>query len=674
MCQIQKAPLAVTVFNNQFMQDVAALDIQEIARYTAGATATVQLGSGQVSLRGISVTSGFLRDGMQQFVTTDTANNQSLALIERVEIIKGPAGTLFGMHSPGGVVNYVSKAPKYTQQTTLSFMAVPQNDLYVAEADHTAPLGNGWAYRTVVSAKSGKYFVGTRDDARAAAVSLSKKFGRDDRGMFLARVTGESARYGAPSPWIADAAGQISTFLARDKPVSERDTARDKEALYVDLEANYRYAIGNAPTESRLSFRYSEAEQDLIFYSTGTSNYRFYGTNGALLGNMTNSTFADPRFSYVEVTRAVLHEERELDTWVLNFDTVSSFSTGPVSHKLLAYATANPIDSTQFNESASYARQNMANITYLKNPDDGRTGPWVLTTKARTETFEYAFAAQDNLSILDERVILVAGVRYNNRILDRWNFHNNTRVSNDERDGLTQKWAVVVTPIESLSLYYSYAETFNPSGFDSISGNPLPNLETSNNEFGLKVRLPDGRFAMTAAYFDIETTNVLVQGPAQTNPITGAVFFSTIPAGSQTVSGWEVDFTANLSKDLSLLGGIGKLSTKTQVGLIPRGVSEELGWSLFTRYDLPMEVLTGKLWTAVGWERSGKRPGDNGNVFFLPAFDLVDFIVGWQGRKLALQLNITNAFDTLKAKVSTSDRDVMPTEPTTARLSVKWRF
>jgi len=87
-----------------------------------------------------------------------------------------------------------------------------------------------------------------------------------------------------------------------------------------------------------------------------------------------------------------------------------------------------------------------------------------------------------------------------------------------------------------------------------------------------------------------------------------------------------------------------------------------------------MEVLTGKLWTAVGWERSGKRPGDNGNVFFLPAFDLVDFIVGWQGRKLALQLNITNAFDTLKAKVSTSDRDVMPTEPTTARLSVKWRF
>jgi len=39
--EIQKAPLAVTVFNNQFMQDVAALDIQEIARYTAGATATV---------------------------------------------------------------------------------------------------------------------------------------------------------------------------------------------------------------------------------------------------------------------------------------------------------------------------------------------------------------------------------------------------------------------------------------------------------------------------------------------------------------------------------------------------------------------------------------------------------------------------------------------------------
>ena len=674
--ELIKTPTAVVVFTNQFRQDLAALDVQELTRFSAGVTPTLEIGSGQVTLRGLQVVSGFLKDGLQQYSQTpDPANIQSLALIDRVEVIKGPAGTLFGMHSPGGVVNYVSKAPKYKRQTSISMTAIPANELYRVEFDHTAPLGNGWAYRVVGSAQDGKLYFGSKNDNKAIAASLSKKFGRGDSGLLLFRYTNETAVLdGSPTSWIADKAGQISTFYSRDQPVAERDALRDREAQALEMDVTYRYSIGSALAESRLSARYFDTSQKLTYYSTGLANYRFYDANGVQFGNLSNAIFADPRFSYVEVTRAIINAPDRLRATVFNFDTNLSFSTGAVDHKLLAYATANPVSTAGISESATYEKFNMAKPAYFPRPADGITGPWVRSVDYSSETFEHAFALQDNMSILQDRLIFVAGARYNHRILDRINYRAlNTNVSNDTRKGWSRKLALVGLPRKYLSLYLNYAETFNPSGLDATTGKPLPNLETSNKEVGLKFALPHGRFTGSFAYFDTVTKNALVQ-VALANPITGAISQIQVPAGRRTAKGWELDFTANLFNSVSLQGGIGQLSAGTQTGLVPRGVSEDLGGSIFVRYDLPADGQLKGLWFGTGWEHGGKRVGDNENFFYLPAYDMVDFVAGWNWKHLGVQINVTNGLDTLKAKFATSQRAVAPTEPRTARFTLRWTF
>lgn len=672
--EIQKAPISVVVLNEQFREDIAAIDIQELARYAAGATATVQLGSGQVSLRGVSVTSGFLRDGMQQFHGVDTANNQALALVERVEIIKGPAGTLFGSHNPGGVVNYVSKVPEYDAKTVVTGLTIPKNNLYNGSIDSTGALGDsGWAYRAIVSAQSGEFFVGSRNDYQAASASLSRRFGANDQGSFLVRFTNETSNFGGPSPWIADASGAVSDFLPVYNPISELDTTRDREVYLLDVEANYRYEIATAPTESRLSVRYSDADQFLTYYSTGTSNYRFLDAAGVEFGNMATASFDDPRFDKLVVDRVRLQSPQEQRAWVINFDTVANFDTGPLSHKLLAYGTGAAVDKSGYRYAATYIRQDTSNPFYLPRPEEGETGPRVTQSDTAEETFQYAYAAQDNISLWDEKLTLVAGLRYDHRVLDQINFRNNTATSNDEREGWTRKFGVVGTPRDWVSLYYNFSETFNPSGIDAITGEVLPNLESTNNELGAKFSTSDGRFSATLALFEITTENVLVSVLVP-DPVTGAANFVQRPAGARDIRGWEVDFTAKLFENLSILGGFGQLSTETEVGLVPRNVSEDFGCSVFARYDIPADGWAGNLWVGTGWEHGGERPGDNGNTFFLPEFDMVDFVLGWQGEKLGVQLNVTNVFDTRKAKISTSNRDVMPTEPTTARFSIKYRF
>lgn len=74
------------------------------------------------------------------------------ATIERIEILKGPAGAVFGDIDPAGRVNMVSKTPRFDPQASVSF-SYGSFDTRRIEADATGPLSSTLAARLVVAAE-----------------------------------------------------------------------------------------------------------------------------------------------------------------------------------------------------------------------------------------------------------------------------------------------------------------------------------------------------------------------------------------------------------------------------------------------------------------------------------------------------------------------------------------
>jgi iron complex outermembrane receptor protein len=74
------------------------------------------------------------------------------ATTERIEVLKGPAGALFGDVDPGGRVNIVTKVPRFTQQAN-ALISYGSFDTRRAEIDVTGPLSSTIAARIVVAAE-----------------------------------------------------------------------------------------------------------------------------------------------------------------------------------------------------------------------------------------------------------------------------------------------------------------------------------------------------------------------------------------------------------------------------------------------------------------------------------------------------------------------------------------
>ena len=668
--EISKAPISVVVFNEDFRFDTASLDIQEIARFTAGVTGAANIGSGQLSLRGQNLSATTFRDGIPRNSNAGEAPDyMDMALVERVEVIKGPAGTLYGAHNSGGMINYVSKRPLDKARTTLFALTQPNRHLMRFEVDDTRPLGGGWSYRAILAYQKGTTLIGTRNDVRSGEVSLAKS---THWANFLLRVSRTERDWLNSGSWFADVANNVSTFLNYKLPIGEPDGVRNHNANSVDFESAFKASVLGLTVKNRLIARYSNSMMDTYNYSAANANIRFFNAAGALIGNSATNRLDDPRLATIVVTRGANLRQFDQEVWSVDYDAVVDFTTGPANHKLLAYGEIAGTKRDAGVYSATYAPINlMAPVYYFPNTAAQR-GPWIVASDNHFETFADAAAVQDNISFLQDKLILVAGARYDYAINDTFNklTKRYTR-SDDARDGVTHKWAAVYRLHPYVNFYYNYSETFQPTS-TNIGGVTLPNVESNNNEAGVKVALPNGLFSATASYFKVITDNVVIAVPVVV-PATGAVTTVSLPEGRRTVEGWDVDFTANPLRNLTLLGGFGTLRSRTETRLRARGVPDGFNYRVFARQTVPLAQHQSLL-LGVGFEHTSPRALDAADTFLLPKMDLLDAMVGWRRGGLTLQVNVGNVANKIVPRAGTTRADITPTDPRSVRLSARWTF
>ncbi|MBS0580448.1 MAG: TonB-dependent receptor [Proteobacteria bacterium] len=123
---LSKVPISVTALTQETMDNLGIKDFQDVARFTPGVTID-NAGTNAISIRGISSSGGAGTTGI--YIDDTPIQMRSLGFnpddtlpktfdLQRVEVLRGPQGTLFGAGAEGGAVRYILTQPSTTQTDT----------------------------------------------------------------------------------------------------------------------------------------------------------------------------------------------------------------------------------------------------------------------------------------------------------------------------------------------------------------------------------------------------------------------------------------------------------------------------------------------------------------------------------------------------------------------------
>src|SRR2546429_3239763 len=125
---LSKVPISVTALTQESLDERGVKDFSEVARFTPGVNFD-NSGTNNISIRGISGSGGagttgiYLDDTPIQMRALAFNPDEALPKsfdIERVEVLRGPQGTLFGAGSEGGTVRYITTQPSLSKSSVYS--------------------------------------------------------------------------------------------------------------------------------------------------------------------------------------------------------------------------------------------------------------------------------------------------------------------------------------------------------------------------------------------------------------------------------------------------------------------------------------------------------------------------------------------------------------------------
>ena len=146
---ISRVPVSISAFSQETMDQKGIKDINDVVRFTPGVSID-NSGTNAISIRGISSSGGAGTTGI--YIDETPIQMRALGFnpddtlpktfdLERVEVLRGPQGTLFGSGSEGGTVRYILAQPSVTKSSTYvrSEVAFTQH----GEASYEAGVAHG---------------------------------------------------------------------------------------------------------------------------------------------------------------------------------------------------------------------------------------------------------------------------------------------------------------------------------------------------------------------------------------------------------------------------------------------------------------------------------------------------------------------------------------------------
>jgi len=628
---IVETPQSISVIS---AADIAGLGLQNLnqaLRFVAGVTPETRGASAEVydqfKLRGFDAP--VYLDGLRQFgsATGYAVPQVDVSRLDRVEIIKGPASVLYGQSSPGGLVAEVSKLPLDRASYGAVSGTYGSYDLYRVDADIGGRAGDGVLWRIYGSANGaddqqtqgqGKRERQTVSAAVTAGAGSSTSFtllGAYSHDPF----NGNYGVFPTLGTLIDNPAGKISTKFYGGEP---GDFFRREQAALTYI-FNHDFGSGWALRSSG-RYQYVKSRMGLVY------------TSGPAL----DPTAAAPTV----YSRSSYSTREQLNNWTFDNQLTGKLVTGPLTHQLLFGVDR------QVAHSAGLSAFGGATPIDVFNPVYG-TMPTPQTPFEVPASFgiNSANVRQRQQGVYAQDQIAVGGLRVTLSGRQDW--------ARQARDGQVQKddkftWragALYLLPF-GLAPYASYSTSFEPQNARLRDGGLAQPSLGKQVEVGAKYQPAGTPILVTAAWFRIEQTNVVVSYPD----------FTADQIGKVRSQGIEVEASAPLPYGFNAKLAYSRQRVKKVEDVVPAniglplatvgrgGISANLEWA-------PTEGPASGFAIGGAVRHVDKTYADfyaDGVARYTPAYTVFDALLRYDLGKLSprlanvdLGVNATNLFD-----------------------------
>jgi iron complex outermembrane receptor protein len=606
-------------------------------------------GSGYYSIRGFAV-QPTMRNGRPAL----TNGSPDPANVERVEIPKGPSGTLYGssLISYGGLINVVTKKPYSSFGGEVAYKT-GSFGLNRATADVNAPVGedDDLAIRVTGAFDSRESF----QDAgfsQSAFVAPSLSYEASEKLSFFVNAEYYTAEKTNPTMlFMARSTEPYASTLDElnydpDHSFTSNDLTVSTPTL--SLQGQMQYDLSDAWTSttsvSRSRSR-SKGNYTYLYENSGQSGsfFRFVSDQNSTTLN------TDLQQNLVGTFDLSITEHQMVVGGGYRHERLVNNGTGFVLFDQVSLGTSSPSGISQVAVDTALAKNGAAN-------------------HSATEQATYSAYASDVVRIVPQ-VSVMASLR-----LDH--FDQDGTVSSDEDDytqtTLSPKFGVVVRPLpDRLSLFGNYMNGFSNVAPRTEADGTTKSFEPERAnqwEAGIKANAFDKRLTATVSYYDIAVSNTVLE----TEP---DVF---VQNGEQESRGVEVSVTAAPAEGLNVIAGYSYNESEitegeaTFEGYRPEEAGPQNLFNAWASYRVPDGVLEGfGVGLGANYASENKILNRDTGQFTLPSYTVFDASISYETSRYRLDLKVNNLTDETYYKGWTT---INPQAPRSVKANVAYKF
>ena len=647
--RIRDIPQSISVITEEQIKDQSLLGLKDAIQYSPG----VMAGQGEgnrdsIWFRGNQSTSDLFVDGVRD----DVQYYRDLYNIDRVEVLMGPNGMIFGRGGVGGVINRVVKEAAWENKNEIKI----QGGAY----DH----------------KRSSVDLNNRID-ETLAVRVNAMI--EDSGSFRQGV--ESERKAINPTFTFKPSDKTKVVVGmeyfNDKRTSDRGIPSVDNGLksypYSTSRSTFFGNASQSPNEAIVKNGYAIIDHNFdngvsVKNHTRFSDYDKYYQN----------VYANSQVSNGLVTIDGYYDNTQRQNFFNQTDLTYNFKTGSVSHKLLTGL-----------EIGLQENQNYRIVNSGSDPTPLASNPYALlnwqSTKSRntaTDIYNQAIYFQDQI-YLNEQFQIIAGLRYDKF---KTKFNDSVTPSNSANVNdqfISPRVGLVYKPIEPVSLYTNYSLSYLPR-----TGEQLTSLTSSiksfdpekftNIEAGIKYDLLQS-FSISSAIYRLERSRMAISDPS--SPTTNIIIVD-----GQVTKGFELGFAGKLFDAYSMYGGYTYQDAEiTSAQLIKKDTDEKIlsgtllghvpkhTFSLWNKYEFN-ETWSAALGVVSRSDMYAATPTTLTAVN-LPGYTRVDAAIYANiNKQTKLQLNIENLLDKTYYQSAHNNNNIMYGYPLTARATVTYTF
>lgn len=639
---LQSVPLAVTAFTGEAMEAQGIVDLKGLTERTPGfSMGSFNPGQPQLYIRGI----GSNEDGAggdqsvivfidEVYIGRAAGMETDLFDLERVEVLRGPQGTLFGKNVVGGAVSMITKKPDeeselVAEMTLGNFNAITLRGLASGELTD-----NVFGKVSLSSQRRDGYFTsevnnypeffpeGVQGEDALEVNSDSLRTGlrflpADDIEINLSASYSQIDRNGSPNHLLPSSAGALSAGYLAESALIENYDNKVHTSLYNDP-GFFKSDAWSATLRVDYDFSESVMFTSLSsFRSVGAENSDIIGTRESSAGLTTglNALFASvlPEFTNLVYGSNDYTDDSDTITQEFRFTSVGDGSLEWVVGAFLMNEDTRREEFFTLGLDLEVAPGVIIAAVPRGTGSDDQTN----------ETNSYAGFGQATYSFND-RFSLTLGTRYT------WEDKANGRVgvsdpfgvvgtfnldSKENWENLSSKASLQFQATDEVFFYAGYSEGFKSGGYQGTAATALAastpfSPETATlYEVGAKTEWFNNRLRLNAALFstdykDLQILQLLVPVGAPVG--TGGVLV-TQNASDATIEGFELEMSAYLTEALTISGSFSHLDTGYENFRIPAGFlapgdgaaanrdgnelrnAPDIAWNLLARYDVRLD-------------------------------------------------------------------------------------